>query len=157
MPKRRRRTALKSASRLPSVRRTGQIGSEYVFNASMEAMQQGFQQPFLFGFAIQAKAREMLDKLKIPTTYVAVTPDVVMSDLLKTSRSSEILPDVTLDPAGHKPDGTPLHQVEVTGQVVATNPARAVRGPKHVVKTGRKTTVLTGVMRADVPNPTLGK
>ena len=30
----------------------------------------------------------------------------------------------------------------VTGQVVATNPAHAVRGPKHVIKTG-KTTVLT--------------
>jgi len=29
----------------------------------------------------------------------------------------------------------------VTGQVVATNPAHVVRGPKHVVKTG-KTTVL---------------
>ena len=49
------------------------VGSEYVFNASMEAMQQGFQQLFLFGFAIQAKAREVLDKLKIPTTYVSVT------------------------------------------------------------------------------------
>ena len=31
----------------------------------------------------------------------------------------------------------------VTGQVVATNPAHSVRGPKHVVKTG-KTMVLTG-------------
>ena len=31
----------------------------------------------------------------------------------------------------------------VIGQVVATNPAHAVRGPKHVVKTG-KTTMLTG-------------
>ena len=31
----------------------------------------------------------------------------------------------------------------VTGQVVASNPAHSVRGPKHVVKTG-KTTVLTG-------------
>jgi site-specific recombinase XerC len=30
----------------------------------------------------------------------------------------------------------------VTGQIVATNPAHAVRGPKHVVKTG-KTTVLS--------------
>jgi adenine-specific DNA-methyltransferase len=98
----------------------GAIGSEYVFNASMEAMQQGFQQLFLFGFAIQAKAREMLEKLKIPTTYIAMTPDVVMSDLLKTSKSSEIfsitgLPDVTLEPAGNKPDGTPLYQVEVKG------------------------------------------
>ena len=31
----------------------------------------------------------------------------------------------------------------VVGQVVATNPAHSVRGPKHVVKTG-KTTVLSG-------------
>jgi hypothetical protein len=90
----------------------GAIGSEYVFNASMEAMQQGFQQLFLFGFAIQAKAREMLEKLKIPTTYVAMTPDVVMSDLLKTSRSSEIfsitgLPDVTLKSAGQLAGRTP--------------------------------------------------
>jgi len=98
----------------------GAIGSEYVFNAHTEALQQGFQQLFLFGFAIQAKAREMLEKLKLPTTYIAITPDVVMSDLLKTSKSSEIfsitgLPDVTLEPAGNKPDGTPLHQVEVKG------------------------------------------
>ncbi|MGH8556132.1 MAG: site-specific DNA-methyltransferase [Methylococcales bacterium] len=98
----------------------GAIGSEYVYNAHTEALQQGFRQLFLFGFAIQAKAREMLDKLKIPTTYVAMTPDVVISDLLKTSRSSEIfsitgLPDVTLKPAGQKPDGTSLHQVEIRG------------------------------------------
>lgn len=98
----------------------GAIGSEYVLNATMEAMQQGFQQLFLFGFAIQAKAREMLHKLKIPTTYIAMTPDVVMSDLLKTSRSSEIfsitgLPDVALKPAGNKADGAKFHQVEVKG------------------------------------------
>lgn len=31
----------------------------------------------------------------------------------------------------------------VAGQIVATNPAHSVRGPKHVVKTGA-TTVLTG-------------
>ena len=98
----------------------GAIGSEYVFNASMEAMQQGFQQLFLFGFAIQAKAREMLDKLKIPTTYVSVTPDVAMSDLLKTSKTSEIfsitgLPDVSLEPAGKSDSGTPLYRVAIKG------------------------------------------
>jgi adenine-specific DNA-methyltransferase len=98
----------------------GAIGSEYVFNASMEAMQQGFQQLFLFGFAIQAKAREMLDKLKIQTTYITMTPDIVMSDLLKTSKASEIfsitgLPDVVVNAAGKQPDGSPLHQVSVMG------------------------------------------
>ena len=98
----------------------GAIGSEYVFNASMEAMQQGFQQLFLFGFAIQAKAREMLDKLRIPTTYVSVTPDVAMSDLLKTSKTSEIfsitgLPDVSLEPAGKSDSGTPLYRIAIRG------------------------------------------
>lgn len=98
----------------------GAIGSEYVFNAHTEALQQGFHQLFLFGFAIQAKAREMLDKLKIPTIYVSVTPDVVMSDLLKTSKASEIfsitgLPDVTVQTAGKREDGTPLHRVVIKG------------------------------------------
>ena len=98
----------------------GAIGSEYVFNAHTEALQQGFQQLFIFGFAIQAKAREMLDKLKVPTTYVAVTPDVVMSDLLKTNKTSEIfsitgLPDVMLEAAGKEKDGTPLHRVVIKG------------------------------------------
>jgi site-specific recombinase XerC len=37
----------------------------------------------------------------------------------------------------------PLFDWLVTGQVVPTNPAAAVRGPKHVVKTG-KTPVLEG-------------
>ncbi len=98
----------------------GAIGSEYVFNAHTEALQQGFQQLFLFGFAIQAKAREMLDKLKVPTTYVSVAPDVVMSDLLKTSRTSEIfsitgLPDVSLQQVGKDKDGTPLFRVAIKG------------------------------------------
>jgi adenine-specific DNA-methyltransferase len=98
----------------------GAIGSEFVFNGHTEALQQGFQQLFLFGFAIQAKAREMLDKLKVPTTYVSVTPDVVMSDLLKTNRTSEIfsitgLPDVSLEPAGKAKDGTQLWHATIKG------------------------------------------
>jgi adenine-specific DNA-methyltransferase len=62
----------------------------------------------------------MLDKLKLPTTYVSVTPDVVMSDLLKTSKASEIfsitgLPDVKFEPAEKREDGTPLHRVVIKG------------------------------------------
>ncbi|KXV28835.1 DNA methylase, partial [Gluconobacter japonicus] len=98
----------------------GAIGSEYVFNAQTEALRQGYSQLFLFGFAIDANARGMLAKLKLPTVYIAVTPDVVMSDLLKTSRSSEIfsitgLPDVRLEAAGKNKDGTPLHRVVIKG------------------------------------------
>lgn len=98
----------------------GAIGSQYVYDAHTEALQQGFQQLFLFGFAIDPKAREMLGRLKVPTTYVAVTPDVVMSDLLKTAKTSEIfsitgLPDVALEPAGKDKDGTPLWHAIVKG------------------------------------------
>jgi len=98
----------------------GAIGSDYVFNAAMEAMQQGFGQLFLFGFAIQAKARELLEKMKIPTAYIAMTPDVVMSDLLKTTKNSEIfsitgLPDVRLEKAGKRDDGTALYRVALRG------------------------------------------
>lgn len=98
----------------------GAIGSDYVFNAAMEAMQQGFGQLFLFGFAIQAKAREILEKMKIPTAYISMTPDVVMSDLLKTTKGSEIfsitgLPDIRLEKAGRRDDGTPLYRVVLRG------------------------------------------
>lgn len=98
----------------------GAIGSDYVFNAAMEAMQQGFGQLFLFGFAIRAKAREILEKMKIPTAYISMTPDVVMSDLLKTTKGSEIfsitgLPDVRLENAGKRDDGTSLYRVVLRG------------------------------------------
>ena len=98
----------------------GAIGSEFVLDVSMEAMQQGFHQLFLFGFAINAKAREMLDKLKIPTAYISVAQDVVMSDLLKTDKSSEIfsvtgLPDITLERVATVADGTPQYRVAVKG------------------------------------------
>lgn len=98
----------------------GAIGSDAVYNAHTEALQQGFQQLFLFGFAIQAKARELIDKLKLPTTYVAMTPDVVMSDLLKTNQASEIfsitgLPDVELQAAGPGEHGEPRYRVVVRG------------------------------------------
>ncbi len=96
------------------------IGSEFIYSAHTEALQQGFEQLFLFGFAIQAKAHEMLGKLKVPTSYVSVTPDVNMSDLLKTSGSSQIfsvtgLPDVRLERAGTKQGSTEQYQVVVRG------------------------------------------
>jgi len=102
----------------------GAIGSATVLEAAREAWYSKFDALYLFGFAIQAKARELVEnrgKLKLPCTYVAVTPDVVMSDLLKTSKTSEIfsitgLPDVHFRPNGKQaPDGRPLYQVELLG------------------------------------------
>lgn len=102
----------------------GAIDSGIVLEAAREAWFSKFDALYLFGFAIQAKARELIEnrgKLKLPCTYVSVTPDVVMSDLLKTSKSSEVfsitgLPDLDLRSTGNNsPDGTKLYEVELRG------------------------------------------
>jgi adenine-specific DNA-methyltransferase len=101
----------------------GAIDSQLVFEAAREAYFLKFDALYLFGFAIQAKARELVadrKRLRLPCVYVAVTPDVVMSDLLKTSKSSEVfsvtgLPDVRVHPAGADPTGAPLYRVELLG------------------------------------------
>jgi adenine-specific DNA-methyltransferase len=109
----------------------GAITSDVVFEAAREAYFLKYGALYFFGFAIQAKARELLEdraKLRVPCTYVTVTPDVAMSDLLKTSRASEIfsvtgLPDAVLRKTGKKnDDGTLLYEVELRGLDVF-NPA----------------------------------
>jgi adenine-specific DNA-methyltransferase len=102
----------------------GAISSDVVYHAASEALYLKYSQLYFFGFAIQAKARELLEdrkKLRIPCSYVAVTPDVAMSDLLKTSRASEIfsitgLPDVSIKATGKKNDGgDSLYEVTLQG------------------------------------------
>ena len=102
----------------------GAISSDIVYEAAREAHYLKYDRLYFFGFAIQAKARELLEdakKLRIPATYVAVTPDVAMSDLLKTSRASEIfsvtgLPDIDVTKSKKKGStGEELWQVELNG------------------------------------------
>ena len=49
---------------------------------------------YVIGFAIEPEARQRMDnyysKLGLPVTYVQATPDVLMGDLLKNMRSSQI-------------------------------------------------------------------
>jgi adenine-specific DNA-methyltransferase len=118
----------------------GAISSDIVFEAAREAYFLKFSHLFFFGFAIQAKARELLEdrtKLRIPCTYVTVTPDVAMSDLLKTSRSSEIfsitgLPDAVVRKTRKKnDDGADLYEVELMGLDIfnpATMEQEAIEG-----------------------------
>lgn len=109
----------------------GAISSDVVYNAASEAVFLRYAQLYFFGFAIQAKARELIDdrkKLRIPCTYIAVTPDVVLSDLLKTNRASEIfsitgLPDVAVRKTRKKnDDGKCLYEAELRG-LETFNPA----------------------------------
>lgn len=101
----------------------GAISSDQVFEAASEAYFLKYSQLYLFGFAIQAKARELVDdrkRLRLPCTYISVTPDVAMDDLLKTSHTDQLfsitgLPDARIISAGLRDDGKPLYQVELLG------------------------------------------
>jgi hypothetical protein len=102
----------------------GAIDSQLVFEAAREAYFLKFDALYLFGFAIQAKARELVadrKKLRLPCVYVSVTPDVAMSDLLKTSQSSQVfsvtgLPDVRVERLkAPTQGGDPLFRVALLG------------------------------------------
>ncbi|MBM7333547.1 site-specific DNA-methyltransferase [Alcanivorax marinus] len=101
----------------------GAIHSQQVFDAASEAYFLKYDQLYLFGFAIQAKARELVDdraRLRLPCTYISVNPDVAMDDLLKTSQTDQLfsitgLPDGKLKKAGKADDGTPLYRAEIKG------------------------------------------
>lgn len=102
----------------------GAISSTLVFEAAREGWFLKFERLYFFGFAIEPGARALIEdekKLRIPAAYVAVTPDVAMSDLLKTTRASEIfsvtgLPDATVRRAKKKgPEGQTLWEAELKG------------------------------------------
>jgi adenine-specific DNA-methyltransferase len=81
----------------------GAVSEKLVFNAAKEANARNYSHLYVIGFAIQPNAREMIETaetgLGIPATYVQMTPDIMMGDLLKNLRSSQIfsvcgLPDI---------------------------------------------------------------
>ena len=102
----------------------GAVSATLVYEAGREAHYLKYDRLYFFGFAVEPSARAMIDdekKLRVPAAYVAVTPDVAMSDLLKTTRASEIfsitgLPDVTVRRTEKKgPEGRLLYEVELKG------------------------------------------
>ena len=83
----------------------GAVSEKLVYEAAREAHMKHFEQLLVIGFAIEPNARELVEKIEsqvgIPATYVQATPDLVMGDLLKTMRSSQLfsvsgLPDVAI-------------------------------------------------------------
>jgi len=100
--------------------------SEKLVNAALsEARLKGYTHLYVVGFAIQPHARTLIDSADamglVPATYVQATPDLMMGDLLKNMRSSQIfsvcgLPDVKVHTV--KPEvagGPPRYQVELRG------------------------------------------
>ena len=83
----------------------GAVSESLVYNAAKEANGKNFKHLYVIGFAVQPNARDLIaqsdETMGIPATYVQATPDLMMGDLLKNMRSSQIfsvagLPDVML-------------------------------------------------------------
>jgi adenine-specific DNA-methyltransferase len=102
----------------------GAVSHKLVENAAIEARRKDYSHLYVIGFAIEAGARKTIQDseaaLNIPATYVQATPDILMGDLLKTMRSSQIfsvcgLPEIEVTSAPPGKSGEPLYQVELLG------------------------------------------
>ena len=97
----------------------GAITERTVYEASKEAQGKKYAHLFVIGFAIAANARQFVEHchetMEIPATYIQATPDLLMGDLLKHMKSSQIfsvcgLPEIKL----HKTEDE-QYQVELLG------------------------------------------
>ena len=103
----------------------GAISQLLVHEALKEAYLKGYAHLYVVGFAIQPDARALIENAAkmgtVPATYVQATPDLMMGDLLKNMRSSQIfsvcgLPDVKILRVKAEKRGEPgRFQVELLG------------------------------------------
>ncbi|MBI4000547.1 MAG: site-specific DNA-methyltransferase [Nitrospira defluvii] len=72
----------------------GAVSEKLVYEAAREAHAKKYTHLYVVGFAIQPNARTLVEKcadvMGVPATYVQATPDLMMGDLLKNMRSSQI-------------------------------------------------------------------
>ncbi len=103
----------------------GAVSETLVHEALKEAGLKSYTHLYVIGFAIQPHARQLVDNASamglLAATYVQATPDLMMGDLLKNMRSSQIfsvcgLPEIKIHNA--KPaatGGLPRFEVELVG------------------------------------------
>ena len=89
----------------------GAVSEKLVYEAAKEAAAKSYSHLYVIGFAVQANARQLVDNCEkvmgIAATYVQATPDLMMGDLLKNMRSSQIfsvcgLPEIKVKKHGAK-------------------------------------------------------
>jgi adenine-specific DNA-methyltransferase len=103
----------------------GAVSEKLVFEAAREAHIRSYEQLLVIGFAIEPNARTLVDKIEsqvgIPATYIQATPDLVIGDLLKTMRSSQLfsvtgLPDLAIrEVDSEERGGSQRYEVELLG------------------------------------------
>ncbi len=102
----------------------GPVTEQMVFAAAKEANLKNYAHLFVVGFAIQPGASKLIQNCEgvvgLPATYVQATMDLVMGDLLKTTRASQIFavtgaPDVRLTRLKRKERNGPVYRAELLG------------------------------------------
>jgi adenine-specific DNA-methyltransferase len=105
----------------------GAVSEKLVYEAAREAHAKSYSHLYVIGFAIEPNARMLIDKASamvgVQATYVQATPDLMMGDLLKNMRSSQIfsvcgLPDIEvrrLKTNGKGNGTTKKYEVELLG------------------------------------------
>jgi adenine-specific DNA-methyltransferase len=97
----------------------GAIAEGILFHAATEARAKQYYHLYVIGFAIAAKARQFVEHchetMDIPATYIQATPDLLMGDLLKNMRSSQIFSVCGLPEIEIKQNQEGKYQVELLG------------------------------------------
>ena len=106
----------------------GAVSEKLVYEAAREARAKNYTHLYVIGFAIQPNARQLIEKcddvVNIPATYVQATPDLMMSDLLKNTRSSQVfsvcgMPEAELRRVkSAEKNGSAKYEVELLGMDV---------------------------------------
>ncbi len=96
----------------------GAVTETLVHQSLREANMKGYAHLYVIGFAIQPNARKLIDDgglIGVPATYVQATPDLMMGDLLKSLRSSQIFSVCGLPEVEVRPMGDGQYEVELLG------------------------------------------
>jgi adenine-specific DNA-methyltransferase len=83
----------------------GAVSEKLVYEAAREAHAKSYSHLYVIAFAIEPNARRLVEECEaaagVPATYVQATPDLMMGDLLKNMRASQIfsvcgLPEIAI-------------------------------------------------------------
>jgi adenine-specific DNA-methyltransferase len=102
----------------------GAVSERLVNEAAREANLKHYSHLYVIGFAVEPNARKFIDQAfdvaGVPAIYVQATPDLLMGDLLKNTRSSQIfsvcgLPEIEVRKAKGKKGDPIRYEVELLG------------------------------------------
>jgi adenine-specific DNA-methyltransferase len=97
----------------------GAVSEHLVFEAAREAHGKNYAHLFVLGFGVEPNARMLVEKcndvMGIPATYVEATRDLMMGDLLKNMRSSQVFSVCGLPEVDINKDEDGKYQVKLLG------------------------------------------